>query len=76
MAAVVLRVMHRCLVGMIQSMFAVFQGLAGRMVGSDVVLGVAVLPCLLVMLVGRFVMAGGNFVAFRYGQVNRRCDRR
>ena len=41
--------MHRRLIGMKKSMFAVFERLFGRMVGSDVVFGDAVFARLRVM---------------------------
>ena len=63
--------MHGSLIGMKQSMFGVFDRLFGRMIGSDVMLGVAVLPCLPVMLVGCVVMVGGDAVTLRYGQIER-----
>lgn len=68
--------MHGRLVGMEQSMFGVFERLFGRMVGSDVVLGVAVLPCLLVMLRRGFVVVGGNGVVLRHGEDFGRRHRR
>ena len=71
-----LRVMHGRLVGMKQSMFRVFECLFGRMVGSDVVLGVAVLPCLLVMLRRGVVVVGGNAMVLRHREDFRRCHRR
>jgi hypothetical protein len=74
--AVVLHVVHGCLVGMKQSMFGVFERLFGLMVGSDVVFGVAVFPCVLMMPRRGVVVVGGNGVVLRHGENFRRRHRR
>lgn len=76
MAAVVLHVMHGRLVGMKQSMLGVFERLIGRPVGSDVMLGVAMLPRRLVMQRRGVVVVGGNRVMFRHREDFGRCHRR